>query len=159
MLLSEEEIVETALLRYAQQAATKWGAARFAAEFERRDREERWLKAAQTGTFRYPSMTDGEGAPGPTVRSALVDAAVEEHVVGSDPGGLVLRRPKYKRHSSVPRPPSPELEPESRRARRRRLKRVTDNPTWMITPAEAARMSPAARRLYGLEAPDQVTRR
>jgi len=38
-----DEELETALLAYAHQRATRWGAERFAAEFERRDEEERRL--------------------------------------------------------------------------------------------------------------------
>ena len=152
MLLTEEEIVETALLRYAQQAATKWGAERFAFEFERREQEERWLRAAKSNTFRAP--TDEEDAPEPPMLSGLVDAAVQERVVGLERESLGLNRPKYERHSSVPRPPAPEPQEDRRRARRRRRERPTDKgASWVITPAEAARMSPAGRRLYGLDDP------
>lgn len=157
MLLTEEEIVETALLRYAQQAATKWGAKRFAFEFERREQEERWLRAAESNTFRAPGSTDEEEAIQPPMLSGLVDAAVQERVVGSDREALGLNRPKYERHSSVPRPPSPEPQDDRGRARRRRRERPTDRATsWVITPAEAARMSPAGRRLYGLDDPPNI---
>ena len=149
MLLTEEELVETALLRYAQQAATKWGAERFAAEFERRNHEERWLRAAGSNTFRAPSPGDVEDAPG---AAGLVDAAVQERVVGSEHEGLGLNRPKHERHPSVPRPPATEYEGERRRAHRGRRERPTRGAGWMVTPTEAARMSPAARRLYGLDA-------
>ncbi|MDQ4108389.1 MAG: hypothetical protein M3138_06225, partial [Actinomycetota bacterium] len=81
MLLTEEELVETALLRYAQQTATKWGAERFAFEFERREREERWLRAARSNSFRAPTPTDEADVPEPAVLSGLVDAAVQERVV------------------------------------------------------------------------------
>jgi hypothetical protein len=154
MLRTEEERVETALLRYAQQAATKWGAERFASEFARREQEERWLRAARSNSFRAPSPTDEADVPEPTMLSGLVDAAVQERVVG--PGGeeLGLNRPKHARHPSVPRPPAPEPEEGGRRARRRRRTRLAETSTAsVITPAEAARMSPAGRRLYGLEDP------
>ena len=160
MLLTEEELVETALLRYAQQAATKWGAKRFAFEFERREQEERWLRAANSNTFRAPSSADEEHALEPPMLSGLVDAAVQERVVGSDREALRLNRPKYDRHSSVPRPPAPEPQEDRRRGRRRRRERPADRGTsWVITPAEAARMSPAGRRLYGLDDPPSSDRR
>jgi hypothetical protein len=154
MLLTEEELVETALLRYAQQAATKWGAERFAFEFERREQEERWLLAANSNTLHAPSSTDEDDAKESPMLSGLVDAAVQERVVGSDREALRLNRPKYERHSSVPRPPAPEPQEDRRRGRRRRRERPADRGTsWVITPAEAARMSPAGRRLYGLDDP------
>lgn len=150
MLLSEEELVETALLRYAQQAATKWGADRFAAEFKRRDLEERWLVAARSQTTPYSSKTV---APTPAMMSGPVDAAAEERVVGSDRDAWALTRPKYERHPSVPRPPGPEPEPNRRAHRRRKRQPSSVDPAWMITSAEKARMTAAARRLYGLDDP------
>jgi hypothetical protein len=153
MLLTEEELVETALLRYAQQVATKWGAERFAAEFERREQEERWLLADKSNTRRAPAPTEEEGAPGPAMLSGLVDAAVQGRVIGSEREEFGLNRPKFERHSSVPRPPAPEPEEDRRRTRRRRREGPARDPGWMITPAEAARMSPAGRRLYGLDDP------
>jgi hypothetical protein len=158
VLLTEEELVETALLRYAQQVATKWGAERFAFEFERREQEERWLRAAKSNTFRAPRSTDDD-PPEPPMLSGLVDAAVQERAVGSDPEALGLNRPKYERHSSVPRPPASEPREDRGRFRRRRRERLTDSGTsWVITPAEAARMSPAGRRLYGLDDPPNSDR-
>ncbi len=151
MLLPEEELDETALLRYAQQTATRWGAERFAAEFERRDNEERWLKIVQSGTFRSPETEEPQDPPGPSTLSGLVDAAVQERVVGLERSEFSLKRPKHLRHPSVPRPPDAEPESDRRRARRRKGERPTDDQRWMITQAEAARMSPAARRLYGLD--------
>jgi hypothetical protein len=156
VLVSEEELVEIALLKYAQQEATKWGAERFAAEFERRDLEERWLEAARSHTSPYAHAAIAAEAPPPDMLSGPVDAAAQDHVVGSD-RGLHLMRPKYERHSSVPRPPVQEHEPERRRGRGRRRQPPTEGPGWLITPAEAARMSAASRRLYGLEPmPDRV---
>jgi hypothetical protein len=157
-MLTEEELVETALLKYAQQQATRWGAERFAAEFERREQEERWLRVASSGSSRAPSPTDEEHPPGQPMLSGLVDAAVQEHVVGSEQAGLSLNRPKYERHSSVPRPPVPEPA-GGRRGRLRRRARPTQETAWVITPAEAARMSPAARRLHGLDDPRGRDRR
>jgi hypothetical protein len=158
MLLTEEELVETALLRYAQRQATRWGAERFAAEFERREQEERWLRVAASNTFVAPGPSDEEHPPAPAVLSGLVDAAVQERVVGWDRAELGLHRPKYERHSSVPRPPAPEPEGGRRRARRRRREQPAGDLAWVITPAEAARMSPAGRRLYGLDDPPQRDR-
>jgi hypothetical protein len=154
MLLTEEELVETALLRYAQRAATRWGAERFALEFERREQEERWLQAASSKSSRAPSPTDEPDPQEPAMLSGLVDAAVQERVVGSGREEWGLNRPKYARHPSVPRPLAPEPEESGRRARRRRRARLAERSTAsVITPAEAARMSPAGRRLYGLEDP------
>lgn len=156
MVASEEEIVETALLRYAQRAATRWGAERFAAEFRRRDLEERWLEAARSNTSPYGAQADPEDPPGRGSLSGPVDDAVQERVVDADRAELSLQRPKYRRHASVPRPPEPEATPT--RARRRDRKRQSQDRSWVITPAEAARMSPAARRLYGLDDPGTAER-
>jgi hypothetical protein len=140
---TEEELVETALLRWAQEKATKWGAARFAAEFERREREERWLQAARSNTFRAPGSLDVDDVPG--------DAIPDRHE-------LDLNRPTHSRHASVPRPPAPIPEEDGRRSRRRRRARRSTNRDWVISSAEAARMSPAGRRLYGLEDPPDRSR-
>jgi len=146
----EDEQLEAALLAYAHRKATRWGAERFAAEFERRDEEERQLTGAGTPPFRYPWEPD-EVAPLPSsVLSGLVDAAVQEQVIRADPAELDLVEPPKIRHAHVPRPAPPEPEPP-RRARRFRGERVAPQRASMITEAEAARMSPAARRLYGLE--------
>jgi hypothetical protein len=152
VLLSEEELVETALLKYAQQAATKWGADRFAAEFERRDLEERWLVAARSQTTPYSGTMEAD-APKPAMMSGPVDAAAQESVVGSDRDELALTRPKHERHPSVPRPPGPEPEPSRRGHRRRKRQPSSGDPAWIITSAERARMTAAARRLYGLDDP------
>jgi hypothetical protein len=152
VLLSEEELVETALLRYAQKQATKWGAERFAAEFKRRDLEERWLEAAASQTSPYAPTTPLDPAL-PEMLSGPVDAAAQESVVGTDRADLRFLRPKHARHSSVPRPPEPEPEPR-RRSRRRKRERSSGGPAWVITPAEASRMTAAGRRLYGLDDPN-----
>jgi hypothetical protein len=156
MLLTEEEIVEHALLRYAQKAATRWGAERFAAEFERRNHEERWLNATRSNTTRAPARTDAADAPRPAVTSGLVDASVEHRVVGPDREEMRLTTPKYSRHPSVPRPPTPERGEDRRGRGGRRGRgrhRSAEEPTWTTPPAEVARMSPAARRLHGLSDP------
>jgi hypothetical protein len=152
VLLSEEELVETALLKYAQQAATKWGSDRFAAEFERRDLEERWLVAARSQTTPYSGRTDATDVPMPAMMSGPVDASAQESVVGPCRDELALTRPKHERHASVPRPPGPEPE-QNRRGRRRKRQPSSRDPAWMITSAERARMTAAARRLYGLDDP------
>jgi len=151
-VLTEEELTETALLRYAQQRATKWGADRFAAEFHRRDLEERWLVAARSGTTPYAAPTD-EMAPSHTGLSGPVEAGAQENAVGSDRTEARMVRPAHARHSSVPRPPAPEPEPKGRSSRRRKRKGPSNDPASVITPAEAARMSAAGRRLYGLDDP------
>ena len=150
-MLTEEELVETALLRYAQKRATEWGADRFAAEFRRRDLEERWVDAARTNTTPYTPLEVTE----PTALSGPVDASAQSLVVETQTRDeWRLTRPAHVRHASVPRPPADEPEADRGRLRRRKRERAGNRPAWTISPAEAARMSPAARRLYGLEDPD-----
>jgi hypothetical protein len=156
-MLTEEELTETALLRYAQQRATKWGADRFAAEFHRRDLEERWLVAARSGTTPYAAPAD-EVAPSHTGLSGPVEAGAQENAVGSDRTQPRMLRPAHARHSSVPRPPAPEPESKGRSLRRRTRKGSSNDPGRSISPAEAARMSPAGRRLYGLDDPSDLVR-
>jgi hypothetical protein len=150
---TEEELVETALLRYAQQRAIKWGADRFAAEFHRRDLEERWLVAARTGTTPY--TPDDETTQAGAGLSGPVESGARENAVGDDRTKALMVRPTHARHSSVPRPPAPELEARGRGPRRRQRKQASKDPAWLISPAEAARMSAAGRRLYGLEPSDR----
>jgi hypothetical protein len=152
MVLSENEVMETALLRYAQRAATRWGAERFAAEFRRRDLEERWLEAARSGTSPYGAGTGSVEEP-LGLLSGPVDDAVEQRAVDTGFEQPSFSRPKYRRHPSVPRPPEPEPGAGRSRMRRRERNRPVGDAAWMITPAEAARMSSAGRRLYGLEDP------
>lgn len=154
-MLTEEELTETALLRYAQQRATKWGADRFAAEFHRRDLEERWLVAARSGTTPYTAPAD-EMTPSHTGLSGPVDAGAQENAVGSDRTEARMVRPAHARHSSVPRPPAPEAGSKGRSPRRRKRKGSSNDQAWLVTPAEAARMSAAGRRLYGLDGSDPV---
>ena len=156
-MLTEEELVETALLRYAQQRAIKWGADRFAAEFHRRDLEERWLVASRAGTTPYTPLAD-ETPPSHTGLSGPVESGAQEHAVDADGTKALMVRPAYARHSSVPRPPAPEPEPKGRRLRGRKRKGLSSDTAWSISPAEAARMSAAGRRLYGLEDPPDRAR-
>jgi hypothetical protein len=156
-VLTEEELVETALLRYAQQRATKWGADRFRAEFHRRDLEERWLVAARTGTTPYTAPDDTNsvteiGLSGP------VEAGAQENALGFERIEARMVRPAYARHSSVPRPPAEEPAGGGKRPRRRKRDRSKNDPTSLITPAEASRMSAAGRRLYGLDDPSDPAR-
>ncbi len=151
-MLTEEELVETALLRYAQQRATRWGAHRFAAEFHRRDLEERWLVASRSGTTPYTALADATILSQPGL-SGPVEAGAQENVVGSGRTEARMVRPAYARHSSVPRPPAPETEPRGRSPRRRKRKEPSNDPASRITAAEAAGMSAAGRRLHGLDDP------
>ncbi len=156
-MLTEEDLVETALLRYAQQRATKWGADRFAAELHRRDLEERWLVAARSGTTPYTPSADTTTLSR-TGLSGPVESGAQAHAVGFDRTEVRMVRPAYARHSSVPRPPASEAEPEGRSWRRRKRKGKSNDPAWSISPAEAARMSAAGRRLYGLDDPPDHAR-
>jgi hypothetical protein len=156
-VLTEEDLVETALLRYAQQRATKWGADRFRAEFHRRDLEERWLVAARTGATPYSPTTDATAVPEGGM-SGPVDAGAQENAVGFDRIEARMVRPAYARHSSVPRPPAEDAASAGKRSRRRKPKPSKNDPAWLITPAEAARMSAASRRLYGLDDPSDPGR-
>jgi hypothetical protein len=156
-VLTEEELVETALLRYAQQRATKWGADRFRAEFHRRDLEERWLVAARTGTTPYTSPADATPMT-ETGLSGPVEAGAQENALGFDRIDARMVRPAYARHSSVPRPPAEAPTTGGKRPRRRKRDRSKSDPAWLITPAEASRMSAASRRLYGLDDPPEPDR-
>ena len=155
-MLTEEELVETALLRYAQQRAAKWGADRFRAEFHRRDLEERWLVAARTGTTPYTAPADASSTE--TGLSGPVEAGAQHNALGFDRIETRMVRPAYARHSSVPRPPAEEPVSGGKRQRRRKRDRSKNDPAWMITPAEASRMSAAGRRLYGLDDPSEPGR-
>jgi hypothetical protein len=147
-----EDRWEAEWLASALQEAATWGAERFAAEFHRRDIEERRLRESEARAFGHGDETGPDGAPtAEPVMWGPVASEVAEHVVGVDRGGLDLHRPI--RHPFVPRPPA--LEPERGRGRRKRDREVPE-PASTITAQQAARMSPAARRLYGLdERPDR----
>jgi hypothetical protein len=146
-----EERWESEWLASAHQEAATWGAERFAAEFRRRDMEERRLRESEARALGRGGDTGPDGAPtAEAVMWGPVASEVAEHVVGVDRGGLDLHRPI--RHPFVPRPPTPE--PERRRGRRKRDRQTreqTRETESTVSPQEAARMSPAARRLYGLE--------
>lgn len=156
-MLTEEELVETALLRYAQQRAAKWGADRFRAEFHRRELEERWLVAARRGTTPYTAPADATTVT-ETGLSGPVEAGAQENALGFDRMEARMVRPVYARHSSVPRPPAEEPPARGKRPRRRKRDRSKNDPAWLITPAEASRMSAASRRLYGLDGPSDPGR-
>jgi hypothetical protein len=148
VVLSEEELVEVSLLRYAQQRATQRGAEWFAAELERRELEERRRADPEPHTFLYRVMA-GFDDRGPRVEGP-VDQQVEERVVTSAPG-LELQRPDPTKHAHVPRPPAETASRGRGRWRRKAERRPSDDSMWMPSPAELARMSPAGRRLYGLD--------
>jgi hypothetical protein len=147
---AEEELVEAALMRYAQRAASRWGAERFRRELERRDLEERWIEASRTNSTPY---TPVEESTGPTVPVGPVDVWAQEAAVGPVAPELTFERHAYARHPSVPRPPSeePSTAPRRRRLRSAAAEPARDDPARFISPAEAARMSAASRRLYGLD--------
>jgi hypothetical protein len=147
VVLSEEELVEDSLLRYAQQRATERGAEWFAAELERRELEERRRADPEPHTFLYRVMA-GLDDRGPRFEGP-VDQQVEDHVVTSAPS-LQLRRPDPTKHAHVPRPPA-ETAPRRGRWRRTAGPRSSDDAMWMPSPAELARMSAAGRRLYGVD--------
>ncbi len=156
-MLTEEELVETALLRYAQQRAAKWGADRFRAEFHRRDLVERWRVAARAGTTPYTAPAYATTVT-ETGLSGPVEAGAQENALGFDRIDAQMVRPAYARHSSVPRPPAEAPTTGGKRPRRRKRERAKDDPAWLITPAEASRMSAAGRRLYGLDDPSDPDR-
>ena len=148
MLVSEEEEVEAALLRYAQQEAARWGAARFRAEFERRDEEERRLLEAESRNYGLPSALPADARPASAPE--LIDESVREHAVAGPHTEPDFRRPRQIRHPHVPRPPANSAA-AGRRLRRRERELPSDDSMWMPSSAEIARMSPAGRRLYGID--------
>src|SRR5215471_17539663 len=77
----EEEWMERALLAYAHRSAARVGAEWFAAEFARRDEEERLQLERAT----LELGADVEPAPDPSPEMTLVDASVEDAVVGGAP--------------------------------------------------------------------------
>jgi hypothetical protein len=129
------------------------GAEWFAAEFARREEEERLQRE---GAVRSRTSVD-EPVPDSPPEGTLIDASVEDDVVGGAPAGLGIEpmpppAPPAKRHPHVPRPPAPEPAPERKRRRRDRKPVETSTRSPVISPPEWARMSPGARRLYGLDA-------
>jgi len=196
----EEERMERALLAYAQRSAARVGAEWFAAEFARRDEDERVQIERAAEAADVP-------APDPTQEITLVDASVEDAVVGGAPTSLGLApvpapelieaepapqpvildvepapqpvrldpepalepaastiepepargtlevdpAPEPIRHPHVPRPPAPQPALERKRRRHHRRQQEVSTP-FVISAPEWARMSPCARRLYGLDA-------
>ena len=147
---AEEELVEIALLRYAQQRAAAWGAERFAEEFRKRELHERWVEAERLGTTPYAGA-DAEEPVVPSALSGPVDAEAQDRLAGIDRSEWRLTKQRHARHPSVPRPPVGEPEERGRRARRRRRERATESAASWLTPAEIAGMSAAGRRLYGID--------
>ena len=155
----DDIVVDNALLAYAQRSAARSGAEWFAAELQRRDEEEqRELEAKQGAAEQGPkialvAVADDQG---------LVDASAEEQLIGGAPSSMGLAPPPAPeiepapvvRHPHVPRPPSdePEVEPKRRRRDRSRSTEPSTVPPHITAP-EWARMSPGARRLYGLDNP------
>jgi len=80
----EEERMERALLAYAQRSAARVGAEWFAAEFARREEDERLERAVAP-----QAAVDGHVVD-PSPELMLVDASVEDQVVGGVPAGLGL---------------------------------------------------------------------
>lgn len=208
----EEERMERALLAYAHRSAARVGAEWFAAEFARRDEEDRLQEAREAeelGALNEP-------VPDAVPEITLIDASVENAVIGGAPTSLglgpasepatlepatpepsapepsapaaviaeavtpeaatpqpalpepvmaeaaaperALAPPQAAiRHPHVPRPPSPEPASESKRRRRRRQRVEASAPSFVISAPEWARMSPGARRLYGLDASPHAT--
>jgi hypothetical protein len=148
----EDERMEHALLAYAQRSAARVGAEWFAAEFARREEDERLQRE---GAARSRETID-EPVPEPSPEVTLVDASVEDDVVGGAPAGIGIEpmpppAPPAMRHPHVPRPPAPEPAPEPKRRRRDRKRVEAPTPSPVISAPEWARMSPGARRLYGLD--------
>lgn len=80
---------------------------------------------------------------------------------GSRAGGKLERLPAALRHPHVPRPPAPDPQPGAAKRRRGwRGKQPQPEParSQSISSAEWARMSPGARRLYGIEEPPEARR-
>jgi hypothetical protein len=146
----EDDRMEHALLAYAQRAAARVGAEWFAAEFARREEDERSQREGASGRR---EAVDAR-VPDPSPEVTLIDASVEDDVVGGAPVGLGIEPipQRAQRHPHVPRPPAPEPAPESKRRRRDRKRVAASTPSPAISAPEWARMSPGARRLYGLDA-------
>src|SRR5215831_14183718 len=95
----EDERMERALLAYAHRSAARIGAEWFAAEFARREEDDRLQEAL--AAERQAALDDS--VPAPTPEITLVDASVEDDVVGGAPTGLGL--------APLPEPEVVDLEP------------------------------------------------
>jgi hypothetical protein len=151
---SLDDIVDDdGLLAYAQRSAARAGTAWYVEEFRRRDEEEqRGPEAKAHAAWPVPvaPVVADEG---------LVDASAEDQLVGGAPSSLGFASPLAPtvepetpvRHPNVPRPPAAEPEQRSKRGRRKRDRAPEDEalPPAISAP-EWARMSPGARRLYGV---------
>ena len=84
---TEDDGVEAALLTYARMKASRWGAERFAAEFRRRDDEEQRQLRAEAAE-RSMLRTGRRPIRRPMMLTGLVDASVEDRVIGAEPGRL-----------------------------------------------------------------------
>jgi hypothetical protein len=163
--------VEDDLLAYAQRTAARAGTAWYVAEFRRREEEEqRGPEAKVDAAWQAPQI-----AVAPVVEDqGLVDASAEDQLIGGAPSSLGFASPlkptvepeavepeavepeavepePVVRHPHVPRPPDVEPNPRAKRGRR---KRSHEPEAEALPPAisapEWARMSPGARRLYGV---------
>lgn len=160
--------VEDDLLAYAQRTAARAGTAWYVAEFRRREEEEqRGPEARVDAAWQAPlaPVVEDQG---------LVDASAEDQLIGGAPSSLGFASPlkptvepeavepeavepeavepePVVRHPHVPRPPDVEPNPRAKRGRR---KRSHEPEAEALPPAisapEWARMSPGARRLYGV---------
>lgn len=164
--------VEDDLLAYAQRTAARAGTAWYVAEFRRREEEEqRGPEAKVDAAWQAPQI-----AVAPVVEDqGLVDASAEDQLIGGAPSSLGFASPlkptvepeavapeavepepaepePVVRHPHVPRPPDVEPNPRAKRGRR---KRSHEPEAEALPPAisapEWARMSPGARRLYGVD--------
>jgi hypothetical protein len=143
--IEDDGAMELALLAYAQRSAARTGAEWFAAEFARREDEERRQRNAQA--LWQPAVVEAQ------VDEGLVDDSVADDGVGGTPSGLgIPAPPPVMRHPHVPRPPVVEDPPEPKKGRRKRETPIAVSPPPISAP-EWARMSPGARRLYGVDEP------
>ena len=109
--IAEEDIdptVELALLSYAQRSAARSGAEWFAAEFQRREDEEQ--RQRELADWPDPAAATGQDV-------GLVDASVENDLIGGAPTGLGFGRPPLLEPiHEEPEPEAPvevDVDPES----------------------------------------------